>query len=610
MINNTIQQVWNQRYSNTMEAQKLAQEIIDVAKKEENSEELAYGKLILAYAHFLLSENKTALEMVLDAIAWFEKTEPQWGYAAALYLKANLYEGFGNFDSSLDFCLQALKFSKNINFTEGIAMSQAALGQLYTRIQDFDNAIKYLELSLSVRKEMEDLPALASTLNRLGRVYALKKDFAKSEELYRKSLDIRQNQLNNMAVSWTWLGLGSMYLESGNFNDASVAFNKAINNTSDKRCQQQSLLGLGKALNQSGNHEEGFVQLEKAMQLAEELNAKSLKYQVHQALSEYYEQTGQAGKALEEHKKFYKLKEEVLDAEMHNNLKQQQLVFQTEQVKQEAEIFKLKNIELKEANDRIAHQNKDLMDSIKYAYRIQKAISPPDYYVKKLLPESFILYKPKDVVSGDFYFVDEFQEEKVIFSAVDCTGHGVPGALMSVIGYNWLVLALREDSVDTPGKVLSFLDEGVNETLRQTADESGVKDSMDLAVCVLDKEKRILQYAGAYNPLYYVNKGELHEIKADKLPIGVNTDGVVDIFEDHTVQLDPGDTVYIFSDGYADQFGGPKNKKFKYRQLREVLLSIQDKSMTEQSKHLNETLISWQGENEQIDDIIIIGVKV
>ncbi len=266
-------------------------------------------------------------------------------------------------------------------------------------------------------------------------------------------------------------------------------------------------------------------------------------------------------------------------------------------------------LQLQAANDEIRGKTKDILDSIKYAYRIQTAIAPPQYIVDRLLSKQFILYLPKDVVSGDFYFVSEFHD-KVFFAAVDCTGHGVPGALMSVIGFNALVQAVREKNVDTPGKVLSFLDKSVNDILRQTHDESGVKDSMDLAACSIDFKTNTVMYAGAYNPLYYVKSGILYEIKADKLPIGVNIDGVVDVFTDHTIQLNSGDTVYIFSDGYADQFGGPNNKKFKYNQLKETILSVQGKSMKEQRNILESTIRKWQGDEEQIDDILIMGVQI
>jgi serine phosphatase RsbU (regulator of sigma subunit) len=270
---------------------------------------------------------------------------------------------------------------------------------------------------------------------------------------------------------------------------------------------------------------------------------------------------------------------------------------------------RLHEFELTIANKEIEQKNKDLLDSIRYAYRIQNAIAPPDYVVERLIPEHFILYKPKDVVSGDFYFVSDFHD-RVLFAAVDCTGHGVPGALMSVIGFNGLVQAVADKDIQTPGQVLSSLDEYVNDVLRQTHDESGVKDSMDLAVCTIDFKTNEVMYAGAYNPLYYIHKGELIEIKADKLPIGVNIDGVVDIYTDHKLVLDKGDAVYIFSDGYADQFGGPRDKKFKYTQLKEVILSNHKKSMQEQGIILDKTLVDWQGEEDQIDDILVMGVRI
>ena len=266
-------------------------------------------------------------------------------------------------------------------------------------------------------------------------------------------------------------------------------------------------------------------------------------------------------------------------------------------------------LELNFTNRELEEKKKDLLDSIRYAYRIQTAISPPNYLVNELLPEHFILYMPKDVVSGDFYFVSEFKG-KVLFAAVDCTGHGVPGVLMSVIGFNGLIQGVQNETINKPGELLSFLDEYVNDVLRQTHDESGVKDSMDLAVCIVDFKKKEVMYAGAYNPLYYVKNKELLEIKAAKLPIGVNTDGVVDIYTNHTVQLGKGDSVYIFSDGYADQFGGSRNKKFKYNHLKEIILSVQNKTMKEQSNILKNTLIDWQGDEEQVDDILVMGVRI
>ncbi|PKP22276.1 MAG: hypothetical protein CVU05_04670 [Bacteroidetes bacterium HGW-Bacteroidetes-21] len=264
---------------------------------------------------------------------------------------------------------------------------------------------------------------------------------------------------------------------------------------------------------------------------------------------------------------------------------------------------------LYEQKGKIEHIHKELTDSIHYAKRIQQAILPPSYYIDQIIQDHFILYKPKDVVSGDFYFFDK-AEGKVIFSAVDCTGHGVPGALMSVIGYNWLVQAVRERVITSPDKILSFLDEGVNNTLRQTAGESGVNDGMDLALCTLDLKTGEVQYAGAYNSLYYTQKGIIKEIKADKKPIGVNPDGVADTFTNHILQLSSGDMVYLFSDGYPDQFGGPKGKKFKYKPLMSLLESISSHPVDTQKEILDQKLKSWMGDLEQVDDILVIGLRI
>jgi len=330
--------------------------------------------------------------------------------------------------------------------------------------------------------------------------------------------------------------------------------------------------------------------------------------------------------------------------------------------------------QLEEQNHELAENHRDLSDSVNYAKRIQMAIMPPRYAVNKILGENFIVYLPKDVVSGDFYFVDSIGD-KVIFAVVDCTGHGVPGALMSVVGFNCLDQAVSKKRMISPSDILSYLDDGVNNTLRQTADESGVKDGMDLGLCTLDLKTLELQFAGAYNPAYIISKSaslnsikerkidtrhprqvgnkrmeqskvgkrvievstvnggngdiwmggkeeeiytpnmtvgdyNLFEVKADKLPIGVNLDGVVDIYTNHTVQLDKGDTVYLFTDGYADQFGGKNEKKFKYHRMKELMLSMQDKPMIEQKRILVKTFSKWKDGQEQIDDVLIMGLKV
>lgn len=300
-------------------------------------------------------------------------------------------------------------------------------------------------------------------------------------------------------------------------------------------------------------------------------------------------------------------------------------------------VFKLRDKRLKKAKihlekiveERTAalkHKEQEITDSIKYALRIQLSIIPTQEKVKSLLPKSFLYYKPKDIVSGDFYWIDEL-DEQVLFAAVDCTGHGVPGAMMSVIGLKLLTQAVQDKNLSVPADILQYLDAGVNDTLRQSSDPSAVKDGMDLAVCNLDYKTLKLQYAGAFNSMVLVRKNistsytitnsrevfygnDMLEIKSDKCPIGSNLDGVADDYTNHIVQLQKDDCIYIYTDGYADQFGGPKGKKFKYNKLKDVLIENAHLLMSEQYDALDKSFNTWRGNQEQVDDVLVIGVKI
>ena len=250
------------------------------------------------------------------------------------------------------------------------------------------------------------------------------------------------------------------------------------------------------------------------------------------------------------------------------------------------------------------------MDSINYAKRIQSAIMPPINSVKKILPDSFILYKPKDIVAGDFYWMEQ-TEDSVLIAAADCTGHGVPGAMVSVVCNNGLNRSVREHRLTKPAKILDKTREIVISEFEKSEEE--VKDGMDIALCALHSpshSQSVLQYAGAHNPLWIIRRGatEVEEIKADKQPIGKF--GVEQPFTNHTVELQKGDSIYIFSDGFADQFGGEKGKKFKTKNLKKLFLSMQNESMENQKTQLNDVLENWKGDMEQLDDICVIGVKV
>ena len=270
-----------------------------------------------------------------------------------------------------------------------------------------------------------------------------------------------------------------------------------------------------------------------------------------------------------------------------------------------------KNVVLEHQKDEILHQKMEIEDSINYAKRIQTAILPLEKNIKLNLPESFVLFKPKDIVSGDFYWFAK-QDDKLIFICADCTGHGVPGAFMSMIGSDKLNTAILERGTVMPDNILSELNVGIKRTLKQAGDKESTKDGMDAAVITIDLEKKKLYYAGANRPLWVLKKSaseDIEEVKATKVAVaGFTPDD--QIFEMHEIDIEPGDLFYMSSDGYADQFGGDKGKKLKVKAMKEILLENKDLKMEDQKQALDDTIMNWMEGYEQIDDICVVGIKI
>jgi len=255
----------------------------------------------------------------------------------------------------------------------------------------------------------------------------------------------------------------------------------------------------------------------------------------------------------------------------------------------------------------VEEKQKEIIDSINYARRIQRAILATEADIKKHFPESFLLYLPKDIVAGDFYFF-ETTPTHVFYAAADCTGHGVPGALVSVVCANALTRCVKEFGLTLPGEILGKARELVMETLKKSGQD--VRDGMDISLLAKDLRDNTYNWAGANNPLWIVKKDatRIIELKPDKQPIGISES--IQPFRTHAVQVEKGDLLYLFTDGYADQFGGDKGKKFKYRQLGERLLQMQDQPMEKQRALLEQGFRDWMGNLEQIDDVCVIGVRV
>lgn len=267
-----------------------------------------------------------------------------------------------------------------------------------------------------------------------------------------------------------------------------------------------------------------------------------------------------------------------------------------------SDITERKKIEIE-----VHQQNRKIKESIQYAKRIQSAILPNSRLIHRILPDSFILYKPRDVVSGDFPWFAQVKND-IFMAVVDCTGHGVPGALLSLVAYFLLNDIVRSRKITEPSKILDLLDEGVSTTLRSD-DDAGTKDGMDISLCKINVEQREVVYAGAHRPLYIMRRGTLEEIKGDKFPIGGGIFKNQTSFTSNKIKLDPGDSIYFCSDGYADQFGGPKGRKFGASQFRELIRKVHAMPMNEAMAVFEDQWETWKGGQKQTDDVLLVGVK-
>ncbi len=291
---------------------------------------------------------------------------------------------------------------------------------------------------------------------------------------------------------------------------------------------------------------------------------------------------------------------------MRDNLAENELSLERKVAERTEEVVRQKE-EIEVKNSELVILYKQVTDSIHYAKRIQEAILPTQEYINQVLPDNFVLYMPKDIVSGDFYWITK-KENKVYFAAVDCTGHGVPGAFMSLVGHNILEDIINNSSLNQPAEIMNALRDGVIKALNAENNQD-TKDGMDMTLCCIDYATLELQYAAAFNPLYLVRNNELKQYDANKFPIGKFL-GEKQNFTNHTIQLQKGDQLFLFSDGYADQFGGPRGKKFMVGNFRRLLLNISQLSSKEQRQKLESTLSDWQGIQDQVDDVLVIGLKI
>ena len=432
----------------------------------------------------------------------------------------------------------------------------------------------------------------------------------------------------------------------GNISNAIVheILEKAINNKeiTDKSGEALVLMNIADIYRIKKNFSQSLKNLESSLEIAQEINSPDLLKDIYLTFSETYEAKGNSDSALKYFKKFSELKDTLLNLESFKQVAELETKYQTEKKEAENELLKKDN-EVKEAKNEkqkyglfglagivatlgglgavlyksrkkihkakkiIEEKNTEITDSINYAKNIQTSILPRDEEFKRALPDSFVLYKPKDIVSGDFYWLNE-KDEIIFFSASDCTGHGVPGAFMSMLNSRLLNEAVNEKGIEKPNEIFNYVRKNIIDSLKSTSKIGEQKDGMDSILCAWDKSQNTLEFACANNPLYLIRNNELIEHKGDKMPVGFSD--ILKDFSLNKISLQKNDLIYISSDGYKSQFGGKKGKTFQSKNLKELLLSINKKPMTEQKEILDKTIEDWRGNLEQVDDILIMGLRV
>jgi serine phosphatase RsbU (regulator of sigma subunit) len=592
-LSDQLVDAWNQRRSDMRAAFHLATNVLQSISSDELTDELAQCHKILGYCYWRFSEFSLSMEHSLKALSYYQNTADLRGEADTLNSLGAVYMFQKQHDKRLECNLKCLEIRQLLGNADDISGSMNNIGETYLEAGDFVAAKQWFYDCISYPGSTED--SLAWAYHNLGKLFLIEGNFSESESSFLTSLNLAESIKYEVLITETFLQLAELNKEEG-FND----------------------------------HAKDWA--EKALYLAQKTGAKEEQKNAFFLLSAVKEKEGLFNEALNDYKNYHALFSEIHNESNIQRLKDLEFQYQLENIKKEAEIERLKTVDLKAAYDKIEQQksllelrNKEIVESIRYAQRIQQAVLKEEHHVSEHLPEHFIFYRPKDIVSGDFYWAQE-KEGVLYVAAADCTGHGVPGGFLTMLGIAFLNEIISKNEIQTPAQILNELRE---KFIHELGLQDSTNDGMDITLVSLrydePTDSKELMWAGAYNPLWIVkNKGKVlsadftptltidqlafYEVKPDKQPIG-KSDYQAD-FTNHTLNLEKGDMLYLFSDGYQDQFGGEAGKKLKKSGFKELILSLAEKPLENQLSTMNEFFDSWKGAHEQVDDVCVIGIKL
>lgn len=576
----------------------------------------------------VLSKYPEALKNYFSALKLNEGTGNKAEQANNLINIAGVYMEQNNFDKAMQNSLAALKIRMETGDRQGIAGIYTNIGVINTELGNYKEALKNGLESIKIKNEIGDIKNLWHSYNNIGLVYHRMGNYQMALKYYSNALKIAEetDDLNLMPMSLSNIGI--MYSKLKRYDEAFTYLNKGLSlsiETGNLGQINMSYEGLATLDSARGNYKQALDYYKKYISTRDSMtNEENLEKTVQIQMQYDFDKKQMADsiRTTEERK--------VISAE----LKQEQtknlalyggvtiLLLFGGFIYNRFRITKNQKNIIENQKEIVEEKNREITQSIKYALRIQSAILPRQKLVKEYLDDSFILYKPKDIVAGDFYWM-ETKDDVVLFAACDCTGHGVPGAMVSVVCHNALNRAVREFGLIQPAAILDKTAEIVIENFSKS--EEDIKDGMDISLCAYHIKTKTLEWAGANNPLWIVRKSpvsaihsesssvseaaELIETKGDKQPIGMYDNPKP--FLNHQFTLLPGDCIYLFTDGFADQFGGESgNRKLTRKRFRNLILSLQNQSMQEQGIALDNFIATYRKDVEQIDDILVMGVKV
>ena len=598
-----------------------------------------------------------ALKNYIVALNLLEDIGDKKGIAAANNNIGIIYSKQSNYSEALKNHFASLKISLEIGDKQGIANSYENMGTIYSYKGNFPKALENHLASLKISEDIKDKRGVAASFSNIGDIYTNQSNYTEALKNQIASLKIREEIGDKHGIATSFSNIGYVFIKQKKFNEALESLMKAKKlsiEIGDKECMKNIYEELTLLDSAKGNFKGAYENHKMYMLYHDSIDNEETKKKTIQISMNYeFDKRETAIKAEQD------IKDAVTVAERKKQLiitwsvalglllvlvfagfifrslritnRQKNIIEQ-----QKNEVSEQKDIaeELREIAEKQKHiveeKQKEIIQSITYAKRIQTALLTSDKYINDHLPaEHFILFKPKDIVSGDFYWAlsiapvpgwdmgtnkvkllaDAKRENTFYMVTADCTGHGVPGAFMSMLNISYLNENIIERGIRLPHDILNTQRKEIIHALNPIGSTDEAKDGMDCILCAFDFNKMLLHFAAANNPLWLMRKGELTEYKADKMPVGKYTEKMRP-FTLQTIELLKGDIIYTSTDGYADQFGGPAGKKFKSKQLKELLLANSYKPMPEQKKILNSTIDQWKGKLEQVDDITIIGIRI